>query len=128
MQSLRKARPCCETLFWKQCGSGNTNLIDWITSRARFKRLSRSNSTSDDLAKVVVHGPRLRVSKERLVPVEAYRHVAHADDGPYTLHRRLSPMRLPPPKSSSRVPASLRRMRLRLKPLQRNLGLIFPLR
>ena len=36
----------------------------------------------EDLPEVVMDGRRLRLAKERLVPLEAASHIAHADDRP----------------------------------------------
>src|ERR1700759_5522946 len=40
----------------------------------------------EDLAKVVMAWTRRWLSKERLIPREATRHIAHADDGPCAFH------------------------------------------
>jgi hypothetical protein len=39
-----------------------------------------------DLTEVVMGGSRLRQAKERLVPFEATRHIAYADDRPRAFH------------------------------------------
>jgi hypothetical protein len=44
-----------------------------------------------DLTKVVMARRRLGLAKERLVPFEAARDVAYADDRPYAFHR-ISPV------------------------------------
>src|SRR5215831_5653445 len=41
----------------------------------------------EDLTKVVMMGRRLRLAEERLVPFEAARNVAYADDRPRAFHR-----------------------------------------
>src|SRR5215472_9391294 len=43
----------------------------------------------DDLPEVVVSRNRLRLAKQRLVPLKALRHISYANDRPYTLHRFL---------------------------------------